>query len=187
MFDSVAPCFLLATPTLLDPNFLRTAVLLFHHSEEGAMGLVINRPSDQPLGQVLETMDIDVGGKGHVLLEQSILIGGPVRTNAGWMIFEGDDPTGQSIPIEDGLNVTGSMEVFKRLLSGSDKTRAEFLVGYAGWGAGQLEAEMEEGAWMPAPLDRRTLFETPYQDRWRRSFLSIGVDPSMWSFVQGEG
>ena len=187
MFKSAAPSLLLATPTLLDPNFFQTVLLLFHHSEEGAMGLVINRPTDQVLGELLDGTEFPIADLEERFTEQRVLVGGPVNTHAGWMIFEGADETGQSIEVESGLDVTGSMDVFKAVLSDAGTTRMKFLVGYAGWGPGQLDSEMDAGAWLPAPLDRETLFETPYEDRWRRAFGSIGIDPSMWSMEQGEG
>lgn len=191
MFESAAPCFLLATPTLLDPNFHQTVVLLFHHTPEGALGVVVNRESELCLAELLEKLemaDMELPGeRDEGFGEQLVLEGGPVSPEAGWVVFEGNEGSEQSFDLGDGLRVTGSLEVFRALMSGPGDGRMAFTLGYAGWGPGQLEMELEEGAWMPAPVDRELLFGLPCDQRWRRTFLSIGVDPTLWSLVQGEG
>lgn len=191
MFKNAAPCFLLATPTLLDPNFHQSVVLLFHHSPEGALGVVVNRETQMSLSLLLEKLEMPSGESirdgDERLLEQTVLEGGPVSPEAGWVVFEGDDPSEQSFDLGDGLQVTGSLEVLQALLTRPASGRMSFTLGYAGWGPGQLEMELEEGAWMPAPVDRELLFGVPCGERWRRTFLSIGVDPALWSLEPGEG
>jgi len=185
--QGAAPCLLLATPILLDPNFHESVVLLFHHTEEGALGLVINRPSEGSLRGLIEGSGIEIGDAEPAILEQNVMLGGPVNPTAGWVVFEGEDPTGQSFRVEGDLHVTGAKEVLETLLNRDNPGRLAFLAGYAGWGPGQLDAELETGAWMPAPLDCGTIFDASCDGKWRKSFLSIGIDPSMWSMEQGEG
>lgn len=184
-FQSLAPGFLLATPMLQDPNFRQTVVLLFHHTPEGALGLVVNRPSKKNLGELLDL--IEMPSDGSPMRDIPVLIGGPVSPGSGWLIYEGDDPTGSSFLVEDGLRVTGSLATLKDMVERGAKGHVSFLLGYAGWGPGQLDREMEVGAWMTAPVDRKTLFLCPYEDRWRHAWLSIGIDPNLWTPETGEG
>ncbi len=186
-FQSLAPGFLLATPLLEDPNFRRTVVLLFHHTPEGAMGLVVNRPSKRKLGELLDLIEVKAGPQAAAMRDLPVLVGGPVAPGSGWLIFEGEDPGGMSFPVWDDVKVTGSMDVFRRMLEHGPQGAVAFLLGYAGWGPGQLDHEMEVGAWMVAPIEREALFVWPYGERWRRAYLSLGIDPTFWTPVTGEG
>ena len=180
----LAPGFLLATPTLLDPNFVRTVVLMFHHDERGALGIVVNRPTKRKLGEVLKAANLDTPDR--TIHDLPIMAGGPVLTEAGWLIFEGDDPLGQSFDLGDGLRATGSIEVFKKVIERPTVGRILFALGYAGWAPGQLDSEMEAGAWQPCPLDRAMLFDVACEERWRRCYLSMGIDPNLWAITPGE-
>ncbi|HOU52578.1 MAG TPA: YqgE/AlgH family protein [Myxococcota bacterium] len=185
MFQSLAPSLLLATPTLLDPNFRQTVVLLFAHGPEGALGLVINRPSPEPLRKVLEATGLpnpgeDIGGR-------PVFLGGPVQLGTGWVLFRGTDPRGESFPAGPDLRVTGSQRVFRDLLTASPVPTFRFCLGNAGWAPDQLESEIREGAWMTAPVDLRIVFEVPPDQCWRQAWLTLGVDPSLWSFSVGDG
>jgi len=183
-FRSLAPGFLLATPTLLDPNFQRTVVLLFHHTPEGAIGLVINRSSGRRLGELLEQANLTA--RLPALCDLPIQIGGPVAPGSGWIVFEGDDPTGTSFRVQNDLRVTGSLDLFKRLLEEGPSGAMAFMLGYSGWGPGQLDREMEEGAWLTAPVTREILFERPMEARWRHAYLSLGINPDLWTPTPGE-
>lgn len=185
MFRSLAPGFLLASPTLQDPHFVRTVVLLVRHTPQGAMGMVVNRPDARQLGPLLEAAGIDLGG--HALDRLPVCIGGPVSTESGWVVFEGDDPRGESFETVGDIRVTGSLEVFRDLMLRDRADRVLFLLGYAGWAGGQLDDEVAAGAWLPVPLSPAILFDTPFSQRWRAAFLSVGIDPDLWCFQTGEG
>lgn len=185
MFRSLAPGFLLATPTLQDPSFLHTVVLLVRHTPQGAMGMIVNRPGPRRLGELLQSAGIDVGG--HALDRLPVCDGGPVSCESGWVVFEGSDPRGESFDTLGDVRVTGSIEVFRDLMTRDCADRVLFLLGYAGWAAGQLEDEVAAGAWVPIPMSPKILFETPFEQRWRDAFLSVGIDPGLWSFQTGEG
>ena len=185
MFKSLAPGFLLSTPHLTDPHFKQTVILLYAHTANGAMGVIVNRPSNRFLSEVLDAANLtcpDVTLRG-----QRVHAGGPVQAESGWVIFEGDDPLNESFEITDTLRVTGSVDVFKALLANRSRGRLMFLLGYAGWSAGQLDTEIEAGAWLPVPADPATVFEIPIEDRWRFAFLAQGIDPNLWSLTGGEG
>jgi putative transcriptional regulator len=185
MFKSLAPGFLLATPHLTDPNFKQTVVLLFAHTAEGAMGVIVNRPSNRFLREVLDSAGLEC--PEATLRGQRVFAGGPVQSESGWVVFEGDDPLAESFEITETLRVTGSVDVFKALLADKSRGRLMFLLGYAGWSPGQLDAEIESGSWLPVPADPATVFEVPVEDRWRSAYLACGIDPNLWSLTAGDG
>lgn len=185
MFKSLAPGFLLATPPLTDPNFKQTIVLLFAHTPEGAMGVVVNRPSQRFLSEVLDAAGLDC--LDARLRGQRVFAGGPVQSESGWVVFEGKDPLDESFGVTGDLRITGSLEVFKTLLEDRNRGRMMFLLGYAGWGPGQLDSEIEVGSWMPVPADAKTVFEVPVEERWRHAFFACGIDPNLWSLSVGDG
>jgi len=185
MFKSLAPGFLLATPHLTDPNFKQAVVLLFAHSPDGAMGVIVNRPSQRFLREVLDSAGLEC--PEATLRGQRVYAGGPVQSESGWVVFEGEDPLGESFEIADALRVTGSVDVFKALLANPSRGRLMFLLGYAGWSPGQLDAEIEAGSWLPVPADSATVFEVPVEERWRHSYLACGIDPNLWSLTAGVG
>jgi len=185
MSQSLAPSLLLATPTLLDPNFRQTVVLLFAHGPEGALGLVVNRPSPEPLSKVLEATGLPNPGKE--VGRQPVFLGGPVQLGTGWVIFQGPDARSESFPAGPDLRVTGSHRVFRDLLTAGSVPPFRFFLGNAGWAPAQLEEEIREGAWMTAPVDPRLVLEVPPDQCWRQAWMAMGVDPSLWSFSVGDG
>jgi putative transcriptional regulator len=185
MFKSLAPGFLLATPPLTDPSFKQTVVLLFAHTLDGAMGLVINRPSRRFLGEVVDSAGLEC--PEATLRGRRVFNGGPVQSESGWVVFEGPDTRGESFSIAGDLRVTGSLDVFKELLRDRNRGRMMFLLGYSGWGPGQLDAEVEGGSWMPVPPRAGTIFEIPVEERWRYAYLECGIDPNLWSPTIGDG
>lgn len=180
-----APGILLASPTLGDPNFSKTLVLLFHHDENGATGLVVNRPTDQRLGELLDNLGatpVDAAFR-----RARIHLGGPVAEGIGWVVYEGNEGLDESFHVEADLRVSGSRSVLDKLLRRGHAGRFLFLLGYAGWAPGQLETEIEMGAWVPLPVDRRLLFEVPAANRWQLAYQGLGIDPSSWFGSLGNG
>lgn len=172
--DSLAPGLLLAMPQMTDPNFARSVVLLCRHDRDGAMGLVVNRPTstlvsnlvsfDPPLTQDRSRMQVWTGG--------------PVEPNRGWLLL-GFDPGGeQAISIAPGIYLSGSVEVLRSLLVDPEKAaEARFLLGYAGWGEAQLEGELAASAWLTAECDPDLIFRTDASVMWETAIRSLGVDP----------
>ena len=185
MDKSVAPGFLLATPTLTDPNFSKTVVLVFHHDDKGAMGVIVNRGTERRLGDVLDAADLKAADPA--VRDLPVGVGGPVVTESGWVVFEGADPRHESFDLGDNLLATGSLDVFRSLLRRRRAKRMLFILGYAGWGPGQLDAELEAGAWLPASIDRSILFDVPVDERWRRAWGLLGIDPNLWAMTPGDG
>ena len=180
-----APGMLLAAPSLQDPNFLHSVVLLFHHDEDGATGIIVNRATDEPVGALLDS--IGATARDLRVMSAPIGFGGPVGDGIGWVVFEGHEGADESFLLEGDLRVSGSRAVLDEILERAQLGRFLFVMGYAGWGPGQLEQEIESGAWLPIPVDRKILFEAGAQERWRLAYKSLGIDPDLWLGPIGNG
>jgi putative transcriptional regulator len=167
---------LIALPSLADPNFARTVALICQHDADGAMGLVINRPSEYTLGEVLEQMGIDSSDLD--LRERRVLAGGPVHPERGFVLHDGERIWDSTLRVVDGLYVTTSRDVLEALARGDGPKRSTVVLGCAGWGAGQLEQELSENSWLTADSDPDLLFSTPLDARWQAAAGKIGVDMS---------
>ncbi len=173
---SLAPTLLLAMPQLRDPNFTRTVVLLCEHSSNGALGFVVNRCTDVLAATAVE-LDPPLQRDNGMYLWS----GGPVEPERGFLLL-GDDPEVEdSERLAEGLHLTASRVVLRQLLEAEpaaiSRRHCRLLLGYAGWGPGQLDAEMAASAWLTAPVDPGLLFETPPTEMWERAIRSLGVEP----------
>ncbi len=168
---------LIAMPNLADPNFWHTVVLVGVHTEnDGAFGLVVNRPLDIDLKEILDELGAEVEGDSF----PQVLSGGPVEPSHGFVLYESADIGDwdeAALRIDGTLTVSGSTETLSRLAHGRTGSRYYLLLGYSGWHPGQLEREIEENSWLVAPLDASILFEVPVDERWAAALRSIGVDP----------
>jgi putative transcriptional regulator len=161
-------------PQLKDPNFEQTVVLLCEHGEDGAMGVVVNRPTPFLLGQVYENQELE--GQGGA--DQSILYGGPVQPEMGFVLYEGKEYE-SSVEVVDKLRLSTSMEVLREIAAGQGPDRFLFALGYAGWGADQLEDEIARNDWLVVPADPELLFRVPSDELWAATVRSLGVDPGL--------
>jgi putative transcriptional regulator len=182
---ALAPGFLIASPPLGDPNFDRTVVLLAVHGESGALGFVVNRPSPVALGELLV-----LAGYKHTGIESAapVFVGGPVQPSSGWILCVDPDleaEEGGVIAVGDRVRVTSSREAFDALVRDLsalpkgevDPKRRTVILGYSGWGPGQLEGEIAAGAWLPVPLDEGVLFDVAIEQRWERAYALLGLTP----------
>jgi putative transcriptional regulator len=178
----LAPGFLVAAPSLLDPNFKRSVVLLVDHGPKGSLGFVVNRPVDVPMGALLDRIGLASATGGRPSL--AVLSGGPMNPQTGWVLFE-RHPTTQLteeiVRVTDRVAVSASRELLETLLAGKGSERVLLVLGYAGWGEGQLDAEIAQGAWIPVDFDERIVFDTPYQERWSSALRILGIDPARLS------
>ena len=177
----LAPGLLVSMPQLLDPNFTRAVVLMLDHNDEGSFGLVINQPTDLPIGEVMSGLEIDWNGDPDAVMWS----GGPVMPTSGWMLHEpctqiGTGQCGFREGLEHGatLSVTSGLELSTspenlRLLCQEPPARTRFLLGYSGWGPGQLAQEMARSSWLHADVDVSLIFDHPRRrcgielfDRW---------------------
>lgn len=172
---SLAPALLLSMPQLTDPNFRRTVVLLCKHSDEGAFGLVVNRPL-LTSGRVVVNLDPPVATER----ELEVWLGGPVEPERSCMLIgsEGEGDLYGGTSIVEGISLSTSPELLRRLLEPDPPSHTRLIVGYAGWAPGQLESELEESAWLLSDVDRALLFETPAEQMWERAIRRLGADPA---------
>jgi putative transcriptional regulator len=177
--SSIAPSFLVASPALTCPFFNHSLVLVVEHDVEGSFGFVVNRRSDIEVGAVLEELEVP---RSNLASSIPVLTGGPVAPQTGWILFErarSDEALPENtMPVGDALGLTASLDFFRELAAGHGPSRALLMLGYAGWGPGQLESELREGSWLPVDLSGPLLFETPPEKKWRAAMESLGIDPA---------
>jgi putative transcriptional regulator len=168
---------LVAMPQLQDPNFRRAVVLIVEHNDEGTFGLVLNRPVELAAGELCDSLDIEWGGDPELPLHW----GGPVQASTGWVLFSDDvmlDLEGDEITrLAAGLSFAGSLRVLETIARTPPEDVRLFL-GYAGWGPGQLQGEMAQGAWLVAPGNADVVFGADPDAMWDAVVRGLGVDPA---------
>lgn len=179
MASELAPGFLVAAPALLDPNFNRTVVLLVDHRPEGSLGFVINRPAQVTLPGMIEALGLRA--RESSTPDAPVLVGGPVAPDTGWIVFEQVPELAKAeelVRISKTVAVSASRDLLEKIVRGGSSGRFILVLGYAGWGPGQLDAEISQGAWIPVDLDERIIFDAPYDERWALALRSLGIDPA---------
>jgi putative transcriptional regulator len=175
--------FLIAMPTLADPNFYHTVTYICEHNPEGALGIVINRRLDTSLGTILDHLDIESTRPG--VAATPVYMGGPVQPEHGFVLHE---PLGQweaTLQVTKTIGVTTSRDILASIAHGQGPQRTLIALGYAGWGAGQLEQEMLDNAWLSGPADPGILFELADDKRWAAAAALLGVDLNLLSSESG--
>ncbi len=167
--------FLVAMPGMLDPNFEHTVALVCEHNQDGAMGVVINRPLDINVSEILKHLEIP---PSDTFKDRPALAGGPVHEHIGFVLHQGDTPFESSLPIGEHLYLTSSKDALAALAKGETQDYANLILGYAGWTSGQLERELEENAWLVLPATPEIIFEVPVHKRWEMAIRSLGIDPA---------
>ena len=176
--------FLIAMPGLEDPNFSRTVTYICDHSDAGAMGIVINRPTELHLSDVLEHMGIE--NHDPKTTEQIVYLGGPVEEERGFVLHTPRDGGWKSsIPITEDIAITTSRDILEAMAEGNGPARCLVALGYAGWAAGQLEAEMQQNTWLSGPAQADVLFDLPPEQRWEAAARLLGVDLALMSTDAG--
>lgn len=165
---------LIAMPGMLDPNFSETVTFICKHDAEGAIGIIVNRPSDMSLGEVCRQLEL--GSQLGEDDEQPVMNGGPVHPDRGFVLHLSDLPFDSTFDPEAPVKVTVSQDILKAIARGEGPKPSLVALGYAGWGAGQLESEMAANAWLSVPTSPAILFETPIEQRWQAAAGIIGID-----------
>lgn len=172
--DSLAPSLLLAAPRLADPNFERRVVLLGKHEEEGALGWVLNGKALDPVGRLLHLAELVPTGVVVPETEpfrRPARIGGPVAPESGWLLYRQGEASWQGqIEVGDGLVVCSNSAALESVVRGGAPHDFRLVLGYAGWGPGQLEAELKEGVWLPASYDPDLVFDTEPDRLWDAAY-----------------
>jgi putative transcriptional regulator len=173
-FSSFAGQFLIAMPRMGDPNFTRGVTLICQHNEEGAMGLMVNRPSRITLGEVLGQMKLECDAPD--INEQIVLQGGPVQPERGFVLHGGEKDWEASYRIDSRWSVTTSRDILVAVAAGEGPRRAVVALGFAGWDAGQLDQEIKDNAWLTTRADDRIVFDTALEQRWSAAAGLVGID-----------
>ncbi len=177
--ESLKNQLLIAMPNLADPNFFHTVTYICDHGDSGAMGIVINRPTEIKVSEVLEQMQIDVTTEETV--QEAVFLGGPVEEQRGFVLHTGARRWDSTLRVADDVSVTTSRDILEAMANGEGPAQSLIALGYAGWGAGQLEQEMLENAWLTVPADKAILFDLPPTQRWEAAAKLLGVDLSLLS------
>jgi len=172
---ALAPGFLVAAPSLPDPNFVRTLIFLMEHTEGGAMGLVVHRSLKLPLGRLLQ----EVGLENTAGFTEPVLYGGPVSPSRGWVVHESGWTIEGSLVVAEGIALSSTREVLEAIAEGGGPLRYHVCLGYSRWGPFQLEQEIAIGSWVPVPFSAELIFDTPLALRWERALRDNGIDPAM--------
>ncbi len=172
--QSLSNHFLIAMPQLADPNFFHSVTYICEHNEDGALGLVINRPLDLQLHEIFEQMGIEA--KDCTRLDQIVFSGGPVQPQRGFILHGPPLQWESTAGITDNLAITTSRDILEAIARNEGPAQCLIALGYAGWGAGQLEQELADNAWLSGPADPSIIFDTPVPERWRAAAALLGVD-----------
>lgn len=181
--QSLASNLLIAMPGMRDPNFNSTVTLICDHNEDGALGIVINRPLSLTLGglfEQLELEDADPAAAGN-----PVLMGGPVGPERGFVLHASTFSYEHSLAVSGEINLTLSRDVIDALAAGSGPDKTLVALGYAGWEPGQLEGEMLANSWLNVPATPEIVFDLPFPERWTAAARALGVDLSRLSSDAG--
>lgn len=175
--------FLIAMPGLADPNFFHSVTYVCEHNAEGALGIVINRPLDLHLDEIFKQMEVtDFRPEAGA---QPVFLGGPVQPERGFVLHRPGGHWEGSLQVAKDVTLTTSRDIIEALAHGKGPQRCLIALGYAGWGAGQLEQELADNAWLSGPADWHIIFETPVEQRWSAAAAQLGVDVSRLSHQAG--
>lgn len=179
---------LIAMPAMNDPNFEKSVVYLCAHSDQGAVGIVINQPADGiTFSEILEQLEISTPSSDTTEDNRPIVIGGPVETGRGFVLHSTDyckedatlvthDKSG-----EGKVGMTATLDILKAMAQGGGPQRALLAIGYSGWGPGQLESEIQANGWLTCPAENDLVFDEDFETKWDRAVELLGIDPAFLS------
>lgn len=179
---SLAGHLLIAMPQMQDPRFARSVIFICAHSADGAMGLVVNKVVEQPsMADLLRQLGISssdlTGGPVH--------FGGPVEAGRGFVLHSPDYTEEGTLMVDGRVGLTATMDILRAIGRGAGPRRSLLALGYAGWGPGQLDAEIQANGWLHVAADDALIFDDGFDDKWRRAIAKLGVDPSALSGEAG--
>ncbi len=174
---------LIAMPAMRDPRFAQSVIYMCAHSPDGAMGIVINKPLDGlSFEALLRQLGIEPTPPSRVIRMHA---GGPVETGRGFVLHTTDWVQEGSLQVDDSFALTASIDVLKEIARGGGPRQGFLALGYAGWGPGQLDEEIQQNAWLSAPADEALVFGADLGATWRRALASLKVDPLLLSGAAG--
>lgn len=175
---------LIAMPAMGDPRFENAVILMCSYSDKGAMGLILNKPSaDIRMSDVLDQLEITPGSEAA---EMTVHYGGPVETGRGFVLHSGDYTSSlNTLVVSDRFGMTATLDILEEIARGEGPTHALMMLGYAGWGPGQLEGELAQNEWLTADAPETLVFQVPASQKWAAALESLGIDPLTLSATAG--
>ncbi|WP_185233491.1 YqgE/AlgH family protein [Teredinibacter franksiae] len=180
--DSLRDHFLIAMPSLTDPIFNRSVTYICDHSDQGAMGIVLNQPLELKMGDVFDQLSIEYNS---TLDNYPVLAGGPVDMQRGFVLHRDQGTWDSTLRITSEISLTASRDIVAAIAREQGPKHAQFALGYAGWSPGQLEEEISANSWLIVPADTGIMFDTPVEDRWGATARQLGVDMNLISTTAG--
>jgi putative transcriptional regulator len=179
--------FLIAMPSMLDPIFGGTVIYICEHNAKGAMGLVINKPTNLTLSGLFDRIDIklEIIPGSHPMGKDPVMFGGPVQDDRGFVLHAPIGGFSSTLKVTDQIAFTTSRDILEAVAAGEAPERLLVSIGYAGWGEGQLEQEISANGWLTVPADMRILFDVPLEERFYEAMKLLGIDPMMLSSEAG--
>ena len=189
--DDLAPGMLLAAPSLRDPNFMHSVVLLGRSGDDGALGWVVNGRELMSVRELLTSSELIPPGNtvpDSPAFASAVRLGGPVAPAAGWLVYRRQpEPLPGEITVGADIGVTGEMAAFSALMEGKGPADFRMLLGCAGWAPGQLEAEISSGAWLPAPVEAGLVMDSQAAFVWDEAYhVTVGTEPAAFSRHRGK-
>ncbi len=174
---------IVAMPTMTDPRFARTVIYMCVHNADGAMGLVINKPFESlNFSQLLQQLDLELASSSEDI---RVHFGGPVESGRGFVLHSAEYEQSGTIMVDDGVGLTATVDILRDIAGGAGPRQSLLALGYAGWGAGQLDGEIQQNAWLHVAADEALVFDHDLETKWERSINKIGVDVSLLSGEAG--
>ncbi len=166
--------FLIAMPAMEDPYFSKSLIYIAEHNEQGAFGIIVNRPIDMDLGVLFKK--IDVPFESEIVTGRPVFFGGPVQTDRGFVLHRPLGSWQSTLAVNKEIGLTTSRDVLQSIGHAGHPSEVVITLGYSGWGAGQLERELAQNSWLTAPADARILFELPHEVRFHSALELLGID-----------
>jgi putative transcriptional regulator len=166
--------FLIAMPNMVDPCFSKTLTYICEHNDQGALGLVINRPIEMTLARLLEQVSITTGNEQHVSMP--VHYGGPVQIDRGFVLHEPAGPWQSTLKINHDLGLTTSRDILEAIGRGDGPRQILITLGYAGWAPGQIEQELAQNAWLTVAAQSEVMFDLPPEQRLAAAMGLLGID-----------
>jgi putative transcriptional regulator len=166
--------FLIAMPNMVDPYFARTLTFVCEHSEQGALGVVVNRPIEMTLGTLFERLSLPLSS--YPMGGEPIYFGGPVQTDRGFVLHQPVGKWQSTLSVRDTVGLTTSKDILEAVGQGSGPARMMVTLGYSGWAAGQLENEIKQNAWLTVEANDTIIFDTPVEERLPAAMKLLGID-----------
>lgn len=183
MSDTLAGKLLVAMPKMGDPRFHRSVIMMCSHDAQHALGIIVNKPKDDiTLTEVLSHLGIDAAAISE---ERAVLDGGPVQQDRGFVLHS-PDYAGAGTDVAPGIKLSATRDVLEAVAGERAPQRFLLALGHSGWGAGQLENELKQNAWLIAPADDAIVFDGGHEDKWERAIRQLGFEPSQLSGDMGQ-